>query len=174
MTPDAPVDDAMLRLQHEVERLLYLDAYYLDMRRFEEWLTLYREDAVYSIPAWIDETTLATDPDRELFLIHFRDRAGLEDRIYRIHTRDSYASTPMPRSAHVVANVLILSHTAHAVEASASWIVNQYGDRKGPRSHGGRYDYTLCRNAAGALRIAAKRITFLNDRVDIPLDVYNV
>ncbi len=166
--------EADLLLAHEVERLIYREAYLLDTRRFDDWLALYREDAEFLIPAWLDETTLATDPNRELFLIYFKDRTGLEDRVYRINTRDSYASTPMPRSAHVVGNVLVLSATADRIEATCSWTVHQYADRKGPRSHGGRYDYVLARELDGDLKIARKHITFLNDRVDIPLDVYNV
>lgn len=166
--------DAELRLQFETERLIYREAYLLDMRKFDDWLALYRDDAEYAIPAWLDETTLATDPNRELFLIYFADKTGLEDRVYRINTRDSYASTPMPRSAHVIGNVLILSSTAEEVEATCSWTVHQYADRKGPRMHGGRYDYRLRRDPDGDLRIAKKHVTFLNDRVDIPLDVYNV
>lgn len=168
------VTDADLRLQHETERLIYREAYLLDMRRFEDWLALYLDDAEFAIPAWLNETELATDPDRELYLIHFPDKTGLEDRVYRIGTRDSYASTPMPRSAHVVGNVLVLSSTADEVAATCSWTVHQYADRKGPRVHGGRYDYRLKRTADGDLRIARKHVTFLNDRVDIPLDVYNV
>lgn len=172
MTVAATVD---LHLQHEAERLIYLEAYYLDMRRFEDWLDLYRDDAEFLIPSWLDETTLATDPDRELFLIYFRDKSGLDDRVYRINTRDSYASTPMPRSAHVVGNVLVLTADELRVEATASWTVHQYGDRQGARVHGGRYDYVLSRETPDApFQIARKHITFLNDRVDIPLDVYNV
>lgn len=162
-----------LRLQYEVERLLFREAYLLDNRMFEDWLALYLEDAEYLMPAWIDETTLATDPNAELFLIYFPTKAGLDDRVYRINTRDSYASAPMPRSAHVIGNVLILSGDQDRIEATCSWTVHQYADRKGPRTHGGRYDYVLQREADG-LKIARKHITFLNDRVDIPLDVYNV
>lgn len=172
MTVDVEID---LRSQHAAERLIHLEAYYLDLRKFDDWLALYREDAEFLIPAWLDETTLATDPDRELFLIYFRDKSGLDDRVYRINTRDSYASTPMPRSAHVVGNVLVLKADELEIEATASWTVHQYGDRRGARVHGGRYDYLLRRETPDApLLIARKHITFLNDRVDIPLDVYNV
>ena len=165
---------ADLALQHEVERLLYREAYLLDNRAFDDWLALYRDDAEFAMPAWIDETTLATDPNRELFLIYFPDKTGLDDRVYRINTRDSYASTPMPRCCHVIGNVLILSHLGRKVEVTCAWTVHQYADRKGPRIHGGRYDYVLKRGADGELKIARKHITFLNDRVDIPLDIYNV
>ena len=168
------VTDAELRRQFAVEQLIYREAYLLDTRQFEDWLDLYRDDAEFLIPAWIDETTLASDPDRELFLIYFRDKTGLDDRVYRINTRDSYASTPMPRSVHVIGNVLVLSEVEGRIEATCAWTVHQYADRKGPRSHGGRYDYILVREPDGSLRIARKHITFLNDRVDIPLDIYNV
>ena len=93
------VTDADLRLQHEVERLIYREAYLLDNRMFEDWLALYQDDSEYLMPAWVNETTLATDPNAELFLIYFPTKAGLDDRVYRINTRDSYASSPMPRSA---------------------------------------------------------------------------
>jgi len=168
------VTNADLCLQHEVEQLIYKEAYLLDMRRFDDWLGLYREDAEFLIPAWINETTLATDPSKELFLIYFHNKTGLDDRVYRINTRDSYASTPMPRSTHVVGNVLVLAASETNIEASCSWTVHQYSDRKGARIHGGRYDYTFSRHENGDLKIARKHITFLNDRVDIPIDVYNV
>ncbi len=167
------VTDAEIRLQYEVERLIFREAYLLDNRMFDDWLGLYLEDAEYLMPAWINETTLATDPNAELFLIYFPTKAGLDDRVYRINTRDSYASAPMPRSAHVIGNVLILGGDQDRIEVTCSWTVHQYADRKGPRSHGGRYDYVLERGTDG-LKIAKKHITFLNDRVDIPLDVYNV
>ena len=168
------VTNADLCLQHEVEQLIYKEAYLLDMRRFDDWLELYREDAEFLIPAWINETTLATDPSKELFLIYFHNKTGLDDRVYRINTRDSYASTPMPRSTHVVGNVLLIATSETNIEASCSWTVHQYGDRKGARIHGGRYNYTFSRQENGDLKIARKHITFLNDRVDIPIDVYNV
>ena len=75
------VTDADIKLQYEVERFIYREAYLLDTRAFGEWLTLYRDDAEYLIPAWIDETTLATDPNRELFLIYFPNKTGLDDRV---------------------------------------------------------------------------------------------
>ena len=39
--------------------------------------------------------------------------------------------------------------------------------------HGGRYRYRL-RREDGEWRIAAKTVIFLNDGVDVALDIYNV
>ena len=162
------------RLRFGAERVTYWLYGHSAGGQFVHRLALYRDDAEFLIPAWVNETTLATDPNAELFLIYFRDKSGLDDRVYRINTRDSYASTPMPRICHVIGNVLVLAETDGRIEATCSWTVHQYADRKGPRSHGGRYDYTLAREPDGGLKIARKHITFLNDRVDIPLDIYNV
>ena len=162
-----------LRLRHEVEELLYREAYYLDLRRWDDWLGLFSEDAEYWMPAWISEDELASNPRSQLSLIYSRGRGGLDDRAFRIAGRKSRASTPLPRSCHVLGNILVLEANEETVEVSASWTVHQYTAQKGARVHGGRYEYRL-RRQDGRLRIAAKKIIFLNDRIDVPLDIYNV
>jgi benzoate/toluate 1,2-dioxygenase subunit beta len=160
-------------LQLEVERLLYREAYCLDTRDWQGWLACYWEDATFWIPAWANETELTRDPEVELALMYMGDKTGLDDRVYRIMSRDSYASTPLPRSCHVVGNALILEASEDEVKAAASWTVHLYHMHKGARTHGGRYEYRLSRREE-ELKIAAKTVVFLNDKVDVPLDVYNV
>lgn len=160
-------------LQHEIEELLYREAWLVDTRRWQEWLALFTEDVEFWVPAWASEDALATDPRTQLSLIHMTGRDGLDDRVWRIGTRDSYASTPLPRSCHVVGNVLVLDWEAEEVPVAASWTVHLYHARKGPRTWGGRYKYRLRRTEDG-LRIAAKTVIFLEDAVDVPIDVYNI
>ena len=69
----------------------------LDAKDWDAWLGLYLEDAEYWIPAWDDESTLTSDPNREMSLIYYPSRAGLEDRVYRIRSELSLASTRMHR-----------------------------------------------------------------------------
>jgi benzoate/toluate 1,2-dioxygenase beta subunit len=156
-----------------VQALLYREAYYLDTRDWDSWLALFTDDVEFWMPAWLSEDQLATDPELQLALLHCEGREDLEDRVFRIRTEDSLASSPLPRSAHVVGNVLILGEDAGHTLVSASWTVHQYTTAKGSRVHGGRYEYRLCSSDAG-LRITAKKVIFLNDGVDIPLDIYNV
>ncbi len=160
-------------LQYEVEQLLYREAYCLDLQKWDEWLALFTDDVEYWMPAWVSEDALATDPETQLSLIYIRGRGELDDRIFRINTRDSYASTPLPRCCHVLGNVLITDAADPMIAATASWTVHQYGEIKGARVHGGRYEYGL-RREDGDLKIARKKIIFLNDRVDVPIDVYNI
>jgi len=162
-----------LEFQHSVETLLYREAFYLDTRDWDAWLGLFAEDVDYWMPAWLSETELATDPEMHLALIHCESREDLEDRVFRIRTEDSLASTPLVRSCHVVGNVLVLARSEGEATVAAAWTVHQYNTAKGGRVHGGRYEYRLRETPAG-LVIAAKKIVFLNDAVDVPLDIYNV
>lgn len=163
----------MLNARHAVEELLYREAYYLDTRDWDGWLALFSEDVDYWMPAWVSEDELASDPELQLALIHCEGREDLEDRVFRIRTGDSMASTPLPRSCHVVGNVLVLDETNDWLRVSAAWTVHQYSTAKGARVHGGRYEYRLDKTQDG-LRIGAKKVVFLNDALDVPIDIYNV
>ena len=157
----------------EVEELLYREAYYLDTRDWDRWLALFTEDVRFWMPAWVSEDVLASDPETELSMIYCDGIETLADRVFRIRTEDSFASFPLPRSCHVIGNVLVLESGEDEIVASAAWTVHQYLTAKGPRVYGGRYEYGL-RRAEGELRIAVKKIIFLNDAVDVPIDVYNI
>ncbi len=160
-------------LQAEVAHLLAREAHCLDRKLWQDWLALYTEDAEYWVPAWASEEELTQDPGNELSMIYLQGRGGLEDRVYRIEARDSLASVPLDRTAHVVSNILV--HAAREnglVEASSSWITHVFGVR-GSATLGGYSDYTLKR-IDGELRIAKKRAVLINDRLEIPVDVYHL
>ena len=78
---------------HEVEQFLYREARMLDDRDFEGWLNCYAPDAEFWMPGWDDDDTLVTDPQREISLIWYGNRAGIEDRVFRIRTERSSASS---------------------------------------------------------------------------------
>ncbi len=166
-------DPSTRDLYRDIEQLLYREAYYLDTHQWQSWLELFTPDVDYWMPAWISEDTLATDRETQLSLIHCEGREGLEDRVFRIETGDSFASHPLPRTCHVISNILLLEPTQEHHTVSASWTVHQYLPTKGARVHGGRYEYTLF-DQQGPLAIRAKKIIFINDGVDIPIDIYNV
>jgi len=98
----------------QVRDFLYREARLLDDKSWDEWLTCYASDAVFWMPAWDDDGTLTTDPEREISLIYYGSKAGLEDRVFRIKTERSSASTPEPRTAHMIANVEFVTHDADA------------------------------------------------------------
>ena len=101
--------------------LIYREAMLLDERQWEEWLSLYTTDAVFWMPSWGSESELITDPELELNLIYFKNRDGLEDRVFRIESGDSFATVPMDRTAHVVGSVLVTGREPGQISARASW-----------------------------------------------------
>ncbi len=159
-------------LQAEVTNLVYREAMLLDRRRWDDWIDLYTEDATYWVPAWASEEDTTDDPDTQLNLIYLRNRGGLEDRIFRIETRDSYASYPLDRTVHVVSNVLVEHVDGDTIEATANCLVHSYG-KKGSLTRGGMYDFTLTR-INGDLKISPKKIVFIDDRLEGPIDVYHL
>lgn len=160
-------------LESEVARLFSREAHFLDRKLWKQWLELYCEDAEYWAPAWASEEELTCDPGNELSLIYLRGRGGLEDRVYRIEARDSLASVPLDRTAHVVGSVLVHRVDDNGiVEASSSWITHVFSMR-GIATLGGYSDYAL-RRVAGVLRIAKKRVVLIDDRLEIPVDVYHL
>lgn len=163
------IDDAVRR---EAAELIYRDAALLDRRQWEDWLGLYAEDAVFWSPAWASEEETTDDPETQLNLLYLRNRGHIEDRVFRIESRDSYASTPLDRTVHVVGNVLVESVSGDEIAASASALVHSYG-KKGGQTRASLYDYLLRRTDDG-LKIARKKITFIDDRLEGPVDIYHL
>ena len=67
---------------------------FLDQRDWDGWLDLYLPEATFWIPMWDTEYELTCDPQSQLSLMWYGDRSGLEDRVFRIETDRSSASTP--------------------------------------------------------------------------------
>jgi benzoate/toluate 1,2-dioxygenase beta subunit len=162
-------DDALTR---EVEALVYRDATLLDRREWDDWIGLFTEDAVFWAPAWANEEETTDDPETQLNLLYLRNRGHIEDRIFRIESRDSYASVPLDRTVHVVGNVLVDAVTDGEITAFANALVHSYG-KKGGQTRASLYDYTLRRTPDG-LRIARKKVTLIDERLEGPVDVYHM
>ena len=63
----------------EVQTFLYAEARALDDREWDAWLACYAPDATFHMPAWDDDDLLTEDPQREISLIYYGSKQGLED-----------------------------------------------------------------------------------------------
>jgi len=70
----------------EMVAFLYREARLLDDREWDAWIACYAPSAIYWMPAWDDDDQIVEDPQREVSLIYYPNRQGLEDRIFRIKT----------------------------------------------------------------------------------------
>jgi benzoate/toluate 1,2-dioxygenase subunit beta len=158
----------------EAVALLGLEGLLLDEQDWDGWLALYEEDAEFWMPAWKSETEPTTDPLRELSMIYYAGRAGLEDRVQRIRSGKSVASTPLRRTAHMVGNVMLAGEADGVLSVKSSFTVHVYDTRrKSQHVFFGRTTHGLVWRQAD-LRIRSKKIILANDCIPTMLDVYCV
>jgi 3-phenylpropionate/cinnamic acid dioxygenase small subunit len=162
------------QLYTEVASLLAREALLLDEQRWQDWLSLYTEDAVYWVPAWQSDFKLTDDPKIQLSLMYSESRLGLRERVFRLESEDSFASVPPDRTTHITSNVLVtgVEDGGNTVEASATWMVHSYGVH-GSATRGGRYRYTL-RRMDGMLLIAKKTTILIDEKLEGPVDFYHL
>ena len=154
--------------------LLYREARCLDTQDWDAWLDLYAEHVEYWLPAWKSESELVSDVRREVSLIYHTRRSELAERILRIRTRKSVTAMPLPRTAHLITNVLVDEAAGETMRGTAAWTVHEHDPRTAKsHTHFGRYEFELGR-AAGAWRFVRKKIVLLNDRVPTVIDFYNL
>lgn len=153
--------------------ILQCEGIYLDEQRWDEWIALFSPDCEYWVPTWTSDRTLASDPQRELSHIYYSNRQGLEDRIVRIRTGRSPASTPMPRTAHLVTAILALEPpTPERLRLRSTWSSHVFF----PRLHTsftffGHAAYELVQRDARWV-IQRKKVVLQNDYIPTMLDVY--
>ncbi len=151
---------------------LYREARYLDDRQWDQWLALYAPQVEYWMPAWDDDDQLTEDPHSQISLIYYPDRNGLEDRVFRIKTERSGASTPEPRTSHNVSNVEVLAQRGTEVDLRYNFhtLSHRY---KVTESYFGTMYVTLAEHADDFL-ITRKKIVLKNDYIRQVIDVYHV
>src|SRR3712207_8880567 len=66
--------------------------------------------------------SLTEDPHREISLIYYPNKGGLEDRVFRIRTeRSSATSIPEPRTSHNISNVEVIERRGDLVDVRFNW-----------------------------------------------------
>ncbi|HLU91617.1 MAG TPA: benzoate 1,2-dioxygenase small subunit [Pedomonas sp.] len=156
----------------EAEDFLFAEARALDDKNWDGWLEFYAPDATFWMPAWDDDDTLTEDPQSEISLIYYANRGGLEDRVFRIKTERSSASTPEPRTSHNISNVEIVSREGHEVKLRFNWQTLSYR-YKTVDTYFGTSFYTL--DISGEQpRITAKKVILKNDYIHHVIDIYHI
>lgn len=156
-----------------IQALLFAEARALDDRDWDTWLTFYHPDCSFWMPAWDDEDQLTEDPQNEMSLIYYPDRSGIEDRVFRIKTdRSSATSLPEPRTSHNISNIEVLGQEGGQISLRFNWLTLTY--RYGQTDqHWGTSFYTIDATGPKPL-IASKKVVLKNDRIHHVIDVYHI
>ncbi|MCU1765755.1 benzoate 1,2-dioxygenase small subunit [Pseudomonas protegens] len=155
-----------------VRDFLYREARYLDDKDWDSWLELYAPDATFWMPSWDDSDQLTEDPQREISLIWYGNRSGLEDRVFRIKTERSSASIPDTRTSHNLSNIELLEQGDGQCKLRFNWHTLSFR-YKTVDSYFGCSFYTLDLRGENPL-ILAKKVILKNDYVRQVVDIYHL
>ncbi|TQS88932.1 benzoate 1,2-dioxygenase small subunit [Arthrobacter sp. TS-15] len=156
-----------------VRAFLYREARLLDDRQFDDWLECYHPDAEFWMPAWDDNDTLTQDPQSEISLIYYDNRGGLEDRVFRIKTdRSSATSLPDPRTGHNITDIEVLERDGEKVEVRFNWFTLYYRYQTTDTYFGSSF-YTIDLSGDQP-KILRKKVVLKNDYIHHVVDVYMV
>jgi len=154
--------------------LLYQESSALDQRKWDQWLDLYTEDAVYWVPAWRNEDEQTSDPNSEVSQIYHDSRTGLEERVMRVTSGKSVTAMPLPRTTHFITNVVVTKADEAAIQVAANFMVQLFQPQRGAHYvNFGDYELRLVKGGELWL-IAAKTIHLKNDLVPALIDFYTL
>ena len=156
-----------------VTQFLYREARALDDKDWDAWLACYAPEAEFWMPSWDDDDKLVEDPQTEISLIWYGHKGGLEDRVFRIRTeRSSATSLPEPRTSHNISNVEILEQGGGECRLRFNWVTFSYR-YKTTDSYFGTSFYTLVTRGAQPL-IRRKKVVLKNDYIHHVVDIYHI
>ncbi|RCW45965.1 benzoate/toluate 1,2-dioxygenase beta subunit [Halopolyspora algeriensis] len=168
----AVADTATVTVE-DVRQFLYREARFLDDREFETWLECYHPDVEFWMPAWDDNGELTTDPQSEISLIYYPNKGGLEDRVFRIRTdRSAATSMPEPRTGHNITNVEITEQRGDVVDVRFNWFTLYYRYHHTDTYFGTSF-YTIDFSGESPL-ITRKKVVLTNDYIHHVVDIYHI
>ncbi|MGZ2748572.1 benzoate 1,2-dioxygenase small subunit [Burkholderia stagnalis] len=156
----------------DVQAFLYRESRLLDDEQWDDWLACYHPDAQFWMPSWDDDDTLVTDPQREISLIFYPNRQGLEDRVFRIKTERSSATMPDTRTCHNIANVELEQHDGGVCTVRFNWHTLSFR-YKTVSTYFGMSRYVIDFNGDSP-RILNKYVVLKNDYINQVIDVYHI
>lgn len=144
--------------QQEVEQFLYHEAALLDNRKFDEWLELYPEDALY----WVPANDYDINPMLHVSFI-YDDRSRMQDRVWSVQSGVRWSQDPQSRTRHLISNVVVTEDKGDELTVSSNFVMFEirraiYGDRY----FCGRFEHHL-RRENGSWKIVFKKIELLNN-----------
>jgi p-cumate 2,3-dioxygenase subunit beta len=147
--------------RQQVEQFLYYEAQLMDEHRYDEWLALWTDDALYWVPTGRDDI----DPQREISLI-YDDRVRLQLRVSRLKSGFAHAQEPKSRMRRIVSNIAIEEVEHGEILAYSNFLLAEL--RRGKQDiFAGRTIHRL-RPHQGSFSLVSKKVLLVNN--DEPID----
>jgi len=153
---------------------LYSEARCLDDKDFEAWIDHYDKNVEFWMPSWDDDGDITNNPRKEISLIYYDNRDGLEDRVFRIQTERSGASSePEPRTLHSISNIEIVECGKELCSVRYNWITNSFRYNQVNTFFGVAF-IDLIEGERERILISRKKVILKNDYIQQVLDIYHV
>ncbi len=137
----------------------------MDEHRYDEWLALWTDDAVYWVPSNNDDL----DPMQNVSII-YDDRRRISDRINRLKSGMAYAQKPPSRMRRVVSNLEVEEIGSDEVTVYSNFVLTEI--RRGVRNiWSGRTVHRL-RMENGDLKMGFIKVLLLENDAEIPSLVF--
>ena len=144
-----------------VERFLFHEAQLMDEHRYDEWLALWSEPALYWVPSNRDEL----DPRREISLI-YDDKVRLQLRIARLKSGFAHAQEPKSRMRRLISNIELEEPSNDEIVTHSNFMLAEL--RRGKQDlFAGRSTHRL-RLHDGSFKLVSKKVLLVNN--DEPID----
>ena len=144
----------------QVEEFLFHEARLADEHRYDEWLSLWTDDAIYWVPCQDEDT----DPSRQVSLI-YDNRARLGERIARLKSGTVLAQDPKPLMRRVISNIVIGPSSGTEVKVESNFVLIEARGR-GQNIWCGRSIHTL-RRQDDNLKMVEKKVLLVNSGQDM-------
>ena len=144
----------------EVERFLYQEACLMDEHRYDEWESLWTDDAVYWVPCNADDI----DPTQHVSII-YDDRSRIGHRVARLKSGEALAQDPPSRLRRLISNIEISEAENGDIDVRSNFLVIEV--RQDQRIWAGRTLHRL-RREHGELKMATKKVLLVNNNVELP------
>jgi benzoate/toluate 1,2-dioxygenase beta subunit len=106
--------------QRSIESFLFREARLMDENAYAAWFALWDHDALYWIPAGVDEV----DPVRQVSTV-YDNRQRLEARIRRLQSGNAHAQSPPSRLRRVVSNIEIEGSAGDEVTTHSNFVLGE-------------------------------------------------
>lgn len=143
-----------------VEQFLYREARLMDESRFDEWESLWTDDAIYWVPCNDDDT----DPRRQVSII-YDDRTRIHHRVTRLQSRLAHAQEPKSKMRRTISNVEIEDGPGGEITVFSNFVLVELRHEQhvwaGRNTHRLRFDN-------GGFKLAFKKVTLVNNNAEMP------
>jgi benzoate/toluate 1,2-dioxygenase subunit beta len=148
--------------RREIKDFLYREARLMDEHRYQEWLSLWTDDAIYWVPCRHE----ASDPNREVSII-YDDRAKLADRVVYLEGGTVRDPDSRPFMRRVISNVETMPISDEEIEVASNFVLVEARD-SAEFVWCGRSFHRLRRQGAG-LKMSFKKVLLVNRQQAMPV-----